>query len=1058
MNGLVLAADGCDGAGACLPLLRWGPVLGSINFRSDKGGLFSGVTSMFQSLGTNMTSMFVNMGNSLWLSAVKLVQGASELDLIKDMGWRINDIFAGLTKALTSNYYLLALFALFILVSGAAMIMRPNGSAASGAKVLLKKLVAFGFAVAMLVTMGNAAAASSGKDSTPAVMSPAWVATSMQDVADKVTEGMTSGASDWGKSSFYDADAGNLSCRRYVAQLYKDADAKGGVEKDAVVRGLSSYWEDSAMSFWTATQFGDRDAGATFDNQTQAFCRVLESRLNVKAQDQIDVTAKASGKFESGDFDPNAIAWNGPEYLVANKENSATQPKKVDRLAAIWETCGLKDDGTGMARGGWGFTNGIPGKDRGAKDGGGGNIELSCEVALRGTKAPNGGDAEGDIGKYVLNDVDGDDDKDGRATDQTKRLVTKFDLPETEGEDAYGWQQYYDKNDDGERAAAVTINAMHGVNTNVNFWGAVCMTLSSLVNFVIFGGVYALGKALLQVMLLVCCLALAPALLLYASGWDKGSQAMASAVKWCAGTAMGSALLTYGLMLVMQISTIVTNAVGGTGAGTVRMIMMGLSPILTLRLFKFIGEKVLHLGNISVRGLMGSMIGGSAIMAGLGKLTGLGKAAPGMIGASVAGAVGGYQQGGALGALRGAAAANGRNNSLYDKYWTGRNAAMHGHWADGQSGRPSNPAAAAAMGGDEADASTVVPPSIDATEAKGTTAAPTANPAGDAAASTAAETPTPEEAGFKPLPDAEQTLSKMEAWKRHRANNVSDKGVAKTLAEVRRANRRAGRGTLAGNRWREIQAGGLKGRDAVKEMAKRTALSGLTRAGMALTSKPARTAAKIGFVAATGGAGLAVLAGASAVGKAHRLAAGGNMTFADHLRKNLAVSHAKQNAAGYAMTAADDENGAVARQMLKAQTRAAGRVVRAEAGANRAARTAGETFVAATEGHATAEQLAEARAAKTEAKQAVKSAQDKLAAAKAKTVDLRTLSDRQGLNAHQERDARRVDFQVTKRSADGINRNDVGTFEIDGRRYTGTRGQVSDYLNKIDAAKGKAGK
>lgn len=1058
MNGLVLAAKGCDGAGACLPLLRWGPVLGSINFRSDKGGLFSGITSMFQSLGTNMTSMFVNMGNSLWLSAVKLVQGASELDLIKDMGWRINDIFAGLTKALTSNYYLLALFALFILVSGAAMIMRPNGSAASGAKVLLKKLVAFGFAVAMLVTMGNAAAASSGKGSTPAVMSPAWVATSMQDVADKVTEGMTSGASDWGKSSFYDADAGNLSCRRYVAQLYKDADAKGGVEKDAVIRGLSSYWEDSAMSFWTATQFGDQDAGATFDNQTQAFCRVLESRLNVKAQDQIDVTAKASGKFKSGDFDPNAIAWNGPEYLVANKENSATQPKKVDRLATIWETCGLKDDGTGTARGGWAFTNGIPGKDRGAKDGGGGNIELSCEVALRGTKAPNGGDAEGDIGKYVLNAVDGDDDKDGRATDQTKRLVTKFDLPETEGEDAYGWQQYYDKNDDGERAAAVTINAMHGVNTNVNFWGAVCMTLSSLVNFVIFGGVYALGKALLQVMLLVCCLALAPALLLYASGWDKGSQAMASAVKWCAGTAMGSALLTYGLMLVMQISTIVTNAVGGTGAGTVRMIMMGLSPILTLKLFQFIGEKVLHLGNISVRGLMGSMIGGSAIMAGLGKLTGLGKAAPGMIGASVAGAVGGYQQGGALGALRGAASANGRNNSLYDKYWAGRNAAMHGRWADGQNGKPSNPAAAAAMGGDGADASTVVPPSIDATEAKEATTTPTANPAGDAAASTAAETPTPEEAGFKPLPDAEQALSKMEAWKRHRANNVSDKGVAKTLAEVRRANRRAGRGTLAGNRWREIQAGGLKGRDAVKEMAKRTALSGLTRAGMALTSKPARTAAKIGFVAATGGAGLAVLAGASAVGKAHRLAAGGNMTFADHLRKNLAVSHAKQNAAGYAMTAADDENGAVARLMLKAQTRAAGRVVKAETEANRAARTAGETLVAASEGRATAEQLAGARAAKTEARQAVKSARDDLAAAKAKTIDLRTLSDRQGLNAHQERDARRVDFHVTKRSADGINRNDVGTFEIDGRRYTGTRGQVSDYLNKIDAAKGKTGR
>ena len=99
-----------------------------------------------------------------------------------------------------------------------------------------------------------------------------------------------------------------------------------------------------------------------------------------------------------------------------------------------------------------------------------------------------------------------------------------------------------------------------------------------------------------------------------------------------------------------------------------------------------------------------------------------------------------------------------------------------------------------------------------------------------------------------------------------------------------------------------------------------------------------------------------------------------------------------------------------------------------------------------------------ARAAKTEARQAVKSARDDLAAAKARTVDLRTLSDRQGLNAHQERDARRVDFHVTKRSADGINRNDVGTFEIDGRRYTGTRGQVSDYLNKIDAAKGKAGR
>ena len=47
--------------------------------------------------------------------------------------------------------------------------------------------------------------------STPAVMSPTWVATSMQDVADKVTEGMTSGASDWGKSSFYDADAGTIS-------------------------------------------------------------------------------------------------------------------------------------------------------------------------------------------------------------------------------------------------------------------------------------------------------------------------------------------------------------------------------------------------------------------------------------------------------------------------------------------------------------------------------------------------------------------------------------------------------------------------------------------------------------------------------------------------------------------------------------------------------------------------------------------------------------------------------------------------------------------------------
>lgn len=1057
MDGLVLAAEGCDGASACLPLLRWGPVLGSINFRSDKGGLFSGITSMFQSLGTNMTSMFVNMGNSLWLSAVKLVQGASELDLIKDMGWRINDIFSGLTEALTSNYYLLALFALGILVSGAAMIMRPNGSAASGAKVLLKKFVAFGFAVAMLVAMGNAAAASSGKDSTPAVMSPAWVATSMQDVADKVTEGMTSGASDWGKSSFYDADAGNLSCRRYVAQLYKDADAKGGVEKDAVVRGLSSYWEDSALSFWAATQFGDQDAGATFDNQTQAFCRVLESRLNVKAQDQIDVTAKASGKFKSGDFDPNAIAWNGPEYLVANNENSATQTKKVDRLTTIWETCGLKDDGTGMARDGWSFTNGIPGKDRGAKDSADGNIELSCEVALRGVKAPNGGDTEGDIGQYVLNDVDGDDDKDGRATDQTKRLVTKFDLPETEGEDAYGWQQYYDKNDDGERAAAVTINAMHGVNTNVNFWGAVCMTLSSLVNFVIFGGVYALGKALLQVMLLVCCLALAPALLLYASGWDRGSKAMASAVKWCAGSAMGSALLTYGLMIVMQISTVVTNAVGGTGAGTVRMIMMGLSPILTLKLFQFIGEKVLHLGNISVRGLMGSMIGGSAIMAGLGKLTGLGKAAPGMIGASVAGAVGGYQQGGALGALRGAASANGRNNSLYDKYWAGRNAAMHGRWADGQNGRPSNPAAAAAMGGDKAEAPTVVPPSVGADAAE-TTAMPAVNPAGDAATSTAAGTPTPEEAGFKPLPDAEQTLSKMEAWKRHRANNVSDKGVAKTLAEVRKANRRAGRGTLAGNRWREIQASGLKGRAAVGEMAKRTALSGLTRAGMALTSKPVRTAAKVGFVAATGGAGLAVLAGASAVGKARRLAAGGNMTLADHLHKNLAVSHAKQNAAGYAMTAADDENGAVARLMLKAQTRAAGRVVKAETKANSAARTAGETLVAASEGHATAEQLAGARAARTEARQAVKSAQDKLDAAKAKTVDLRTLSDRQGLNAHQERDARRVNFQVTKRSADGINRNDVGTFEINGRRYTGTRGQVSDYLNKIDAAKGKAGK
>jgi hypothetical protein len=708
---LIVAMGGLQKMGPNLPVLRWADVAGVLSNRAD--GLIEQITSLFTNIPLNIEGTFLSLGNELWGAAAWMVSmSQSKSEGLKGVFGPAMNTFAGkIYTAINTSFMVPFLIIMLAALGGMWAVFRGQGS-----RVLMKKVGAMGLGLGLFLSMG---AASAAHPTTDAPMTPYWTVNQVSNIvtlagsrlSDAFDASLTTGTTSFLSSTAPGID--QLSCRRYVAQLERNSkDGEDGVGKSATLIALNRMWEETGLRIWARAQYGPGD------NSMQVFCRALEARGGVSGFDQGKIAQAAAGGHAP--INRNAAAW-WPNMLVSAEKNP-TSNQMLDRAVTMFDVCGLKD-GKFYARPGFGFIQLLTGGHRGLSktvtDSTGVDLgatsglpdveEVSlplsdqCSAAINGRVAgqrwnyeilqPPGKVAHSKIRGQKWNwDSSGND----AGGDSLRAIVNKFDIKSDSAAgwngDQIDWQTAAASSDSNNgnslqnNAAINTINSQHGVSGLTDIGGSIVFALSGLVNFVIWG----LGLGLLQMLAVAMSFLLAGVglyfgFLIWAVMPDKGSKAVGNAVKQMVAACAGITIIS---IIASVLNTIINafmaalGVIDGNGNTTGTVMTMSVAslvlPPAAIMLLKYMCTNVWKIGNpFSAEGL-GALVGGGAI------LKGVGNAAKGLAGGAIGGAAALMGGGGvmaALGAARSGAASAASGKGVMGTAGGLADAAGRGHGA-----------------------------------------------------------------------------------------------------------------------------------------------------------------------------------------------------------------------------------------------------------------------------------------------------------------------------------------------------------------------------------------
>ena len=657
----------------CLPILRWSNTVGGLTSRVDDVSLFN-PRSWFEAVPANITGIFLSIGNNLWAAAATIERIADGSTAMLDSFGKMANRFTGAVWNSLSDWRILSM-AIILVVGTSLWQYIHNGTI----QAFGQRMVALVLGLAMFATVGIASANNPEK---PATLTPYWMVTTTSkyigDVAgsasdalvDRFDHGGTFLAHDFSKNATGDL----LSCRNYLHELHalnQKAAAIDNKSRDTVLTAMNTMWEETALRIYARTQYGPGE------NADQVFCRVLEYRAGVTAQNMAYITDQAvkNGSNNKANVDwggglGDAMAWH-PDLWEANLDNKdstkvANEDVFLDRWVTMWDVCGYgKQRNNLYARSGWAFVNSIEGSDRGvdkngdpSSDKNGTDLVMQCRAAIE-AKTTKTGSLNSKLQPSTMSEsktcpeigresVYCREQKGTASNDfvSMKAITNKFNIRTDSNWRSLSQTNNNTTDENVINAAKRTLSYQQGKVTASELGASVVFSLAAIVNLLIWGVGFGLIKMLtLALACLVAAGGLWLGLLFYALSPDKGKRAVVNAAKrvggmCAAGSVLGLAASTGCLFVTAAMAGLgLINGQGSTtGNTTLFAVASAVLPFVYLWAIRYICVNVWRIGDpFSGEGLF-RMIGGQAIMGGLKTLGGaaLGGAA-GAIGAAMGG-------------------------------------------------------------------------------------------------------------------------------------------------------------------------------------------------------------------------------------------------------------------------------------------------------------------------------------------------------------------------------------------------------------------------------------
>ncbi len=693
-NAIITLAKDSDGSATacghldCLPILRWAGNIGGLTSRVDNVALWN-PSSWFAAVPSNITSIFLSIGNNLWSAAASIERMADGSSAMMDSFGKMANKFTGAVWSALSSWEILSL-AIILVVGTSLWRYIHNGTL----QEFGQRMVALVLGLSMFAAMGIA---SSNNPDTDATLTPYWLVTTTNkyigDVAgaaaDTVVQDFRQGHVFLAHSYKDDTTGDLLSCRNYLNQLHEEnskAMETRGKSQDTILSAMNIMWEETGLRIYARTQYGPGE------NADQVFCRVPEYRAGATAQDMAYITTQAitnsyknKPQVDWGNGTGDAMAWH-PDLWEANlddKDSSKVSSEGVylDRWVTMWDTCGYdKKTNDFSVRSGWAFVNSIEGEDRGVDSDGNSsndvtNLPMQCRAAIeaktnKDDKKPNSklqpstlldsSDSSSQKCQYMgaahesctsAVDTASDDFK------SMKALTNKFNIRTDSNWRTLSQTHNNTKDETVINQAKTTLSYQQGSISASELGGAVVFSISAVINLLIWGVGFGLIKMLtLALASLVAAGGLWLGLLFYALSPDKGKRAVVNAAKQvggmcAAGSVLGLVASTGCLFVTSAMAALgLCNGQGSTTGSTVLVAVASAAlPIIYLWAVRYICVNVWKIGDpFSGEGLF-KMIGGQALMGGL-------KALGGMAVGGAAGAIGAAMGGAGLKGVLGAAA------------------------------------------------------------------------------------------------------------------------------------------------------------------------------------------------------------------------------------------------------------------------------------------------------------------------------------------------------------------------------------------------------------------
>ncbi|WP_156250806.1 hypothetical protein [Pseudactinotalea terrae] len=326
-----------------LPAQRWAQAASGLHLRTGDGFL-EDLSTRLQREAT--FPMWMSMGNWMWSLSTNLTSWAVSLDLMKSVGLQVDQIAAKLGTAIADSAILGALIGIGIIV----VLWR----AARGRTNPWRYIARASIVLALLTVMFAGATAStvSGGEYRPGLMSPGWLATKTNSIVSSLASAPALALSNEMTTYTPDTDTGQtgiLSCDAYTAELAAQyAQSAGGTNalanklEASVPMLLSRMWEQTGLEVWKTAQFGSSNSYGDY-----MYCRLLEERAGQAEVVQMMLTSQAAtraGTPISGAANPN---------LNAAPWGTGGDVESRDRSLIAWGACRLGSNGSWTVAGDW---------------------------------------------------------------------------------------------------------------------------------------------------------------------------------------------------------------------------------------------------------------------------------------------------------------------------------------------------------------------------------------------------------------------------------------------------------------------------------------------------------------------------------------------------------------------------------------------------------------------------------------------------------------------------------------------------------------------------------